>query len=390
MARTLKDAKLDTRSARHSLKRRREPHWRSISPGLAIGYRKLATGGTWIARHYSPGTGRRYKALGTADDVADADGEHILSFAEAQSTARDWFASLARRDRNETTAGPYAVAAALDDYLADYDRRGGKAKARMVWTVNAHIRTELGAISVEQLSRRRIEGWHAKMAEAPRRLRTKRGKRQKYREEDKSPEAVRGRRSTANRILTILKAALNLANHNRRADHPERWQAVKPFREVDAPAVRYLSDAAAKRLVNGAAADFRRMVVAAMLSGARYGELAALKAGNYNPDSGTIFIARSKGGKIRHVHLTEEGQRFFAAAAAGKEAGDLLLPRADGGMWGNAHQARPIRDACKHAKIAPPIGFHVLRHTYASRLAMRGVPLQVIAQQLGHGDTRMV
>jgi integrase len=59
-------------------------------------------------------------------------------------------------------------------------------------------------------------------------------------------------------------------------------------------------------------------------------------------------------------------------------------------MWRHAHQARPIRDACEKAKIVPAIGFHVLRHTYASRLAMRGVPLQVIAQQLGHSDTRMV
>jgi integrase len=42
------------------------------------------------------------------------------------------------------------------------------------------------------------------------------------------------------------------------------------------------------------------------------------------------------------------------------------------------------------ANTDPPINFHGLRHTYASRLAMRGVPLAVIAAQLGHSDTRMV
>ena len=36
------------------------------------------------------------------------------------------------------------------------------------------------------------------------------------------------------------------------------------------------------------------------------------------------------------------------------------------------------------------MNFHGLRHTYASRLAMRNVPLAVIAAQLGHSDTRMV
>ncbi len=52
MARTLQDAKLDTRAARLRLKKRREPYWRSISEGLAVGYRKGVKGGTWIARHY--------------------------------------------------------------------------------------------------------------------------------------------------------------------------------------------------------------------------------------------------------------------------------------------------------------------------------------------------
>ena len=41
------------------------------------------------------------------------------------------------------------------------------------------------------------------------------------------------------------------------------------------------------------------------------------------------------------------------------------------------------------AKITPAATFHILRHTYASTLAMRGVPMGVIAAQLGHADTRM-
>ena len=45
--------------------------------------------------------------------------------------------------------------------------------------------------------------------------------------------------------------------------------------------------------------------------------------------------------------------------------------------------------ASNAAKIEPAVGFHILRHTYASRLALRGVPMRVIADQLGHADTRM-
>ena len=46
-------------------------------------------------------------------------------------------------------------------------------------------------------------------------------------------------------------------------------------------------------------------------------------------------------------------------------------------------------EACARAKIKPAISFHVLRHTHGSTLAMRGVPMGVIAEQLGHADTRM-
>jgi integrase len=42
---------------------------------------------------------------------------------------------------------------------------------------------------------------------------------------------------------------------------------------------------------------------------------------------------------------------------------------------------RPKR---RRAKINPAVCFHTLRHTHGSTLAMRGVPMAVIAEQLGH------
>jgi integrase len=62
---------------------------------------------------------------------------------------------------------------------------------------------------------------------------------------------------------------------------------------------------------------------------------------------------------------------------------------ADGGTWRKSHQMRPMLDACNRAKIKPAVSFHVLRHTHGSTLAMGGVPMGVIAEQLGHADTRM-
>jgi len=49
-----------------------------------------------------------------------------------------------------------------------------------------------------------------------------------------------------------------------------------------------------------------------------------------------------------------------------------------------------MREAVGRAKIKPAIGFHGLRHTWASHAVMNGVPLMVVAKNLGHSDTRMV
>ena len=48
-----------------------------------------------------------------------------------------------------------------------------------------------------------------------------------------------------------------------------------------------------------------------------------------------------------------------------------------------------MANACEAARIDPPASFHILRHTYASRLARAGAPMAVIAAQLGHADTRI-
>ena len=67
-----------------------------------------------------------------------------------------------------------------------------------------------------------------------------------------------------------------------------------------------------------------------------------------------------------------------------------MLPKANGTPWQRSEQARPMASAVARARITKPIGFHSLRHTHASLAAMNGVPLLVLAKNLGHRDTRMV
>jgi integrase len=49
-----------------------------------------------------------------------------------------------------------------------------------------------------------------------------------------------------------------------------------------------------------------------------------------------------------------------------------------------------MSEAVERAKISPAISFHGMRHSYASLAIMSHTPLLVVAENLGHTDTRMV
>src|SRR4030088_1140140 len=81
MARTVRNQKIDTPSARAKLAAGR--YWVSVAPGCAFGYRKGTKGGIWAAKLVK-GTLRRETAIGPADDVLAADGSLALSYGQAQ------------------------------------------------------------------------------------------------------------------------------------------------------------------------------------------------------------------------------------------------------------------------------------------------------------------
>jgi integrase len=392
MARTSRSNRLDSRTARLKLTPRREPYWHSIEAGFAIGYRRMAgKGGTWIAKRYTSGQGRDIKSCGVGDDFADADGIRVLSFAQAQSAARKWLADLSRAeagglDRSKS----HTVGCALDAYLTDYKTRGGRAEKELRRTIDVLIRPVLGSTRLDKLSHLDVKGFRDALALSGRRLRSKSGEDAKVEEFTKGDsEQRRKRRATANRVFTTLRAALNFAHQNQMIASNAAWAGVKPFENTDAPRVRYLLDDEALRLVNACPPDMRSLATGALLTGCRYGELVRMRVADFNDDNGSIHIPITKSGKPRDIVLTDEGREFVARLADGKSAAALVFVRANGQLWKAAEQTRPLRAACKAARISPAVSFHILRHTYASRLARAGVPMAVIAAQLGHSDLRV-
>lgn len=393
MARTLRNAKIDTRSSRIKLAERREPYWTVLSAGCAVGYRRGSNGGTWIARFRDEAGKQHYQSLGAADDLRDPDGRTVFSFPQAQDLARQYFAQKAREIAGDFVAsdGPYTVTKALEAYFIERKRRGSKGLAKDQAAANTRIIPTLGSIELNKLTTKRIRDWHGDLALAPRLVRTgnikKKGKVVEISAED--PDTLRARRSTANRTLTVLKAALNYAFHEGRVANDDAWRKTKPFREVDTPVVRYLSNDEQRRLVNACPGNFRDLVRAALLTGCRYGELVRMRVHDFDAGAEAITVRESKAGKPRHIFLTNEGLDLFEGLIAGKVGAALVFIRDDGNAWGPSHQQRPLEAASERGKIEPSVNFHILRHTYASSLAMNGVPMGVIAAQLGHADTRM-
>jgi integrase len=394
VARRTPDARLESRESRSRLASRGKPHYRLLEPGLHIGYRRLkgrkgrpGAAGTWVARHYVGGRSYVVEKIGTADDFSDADGTIILNFAQAQDKARAHMVNRAQSSNG--TVGPLTIKAAVESYFEFLDSHG-KSAVDARHRANAHIYPTLGNIEVPSLTTVILRKWLIKLAKVPPRARTKPGKPQQHRRFDGSEDAIRRRKSSANRTWTILRAALNHAFRDDLVASDTAWRKVKSFKDVDAARVRYLTVEQAKRFVNASDSDFRALVQAALQTGCRYSELARLEVADFNPDSGTVAIRRSKSGKARHVVLTDEGVFFFRQLAAGRASSEIMLRKANGEAWRASHQLRPMAQGCERAKIIPPVSFHALRHTWASHAVMNGVPLLVVAKNLGHADTRMV
>ena len=275
-------------------------------------------------------------------------------------------------------------------YVEDYKARGGKDLKGLETTINAHILPKLGERRVADLTAGTIRGWHRALATAAPRVRVS----MKPNAPKVTPKPVaaddveghRARRASANRILTVLKAALNLAYGDGKVPSDDAWRRITPFKNAESARIRFLTDDEAKRLVNAADPAFRPMIQAALLTGARYGELVRFRAADYNAEAGTLHVRVSKTDKSRHIMLTDEGKAFFTGGCAGKSGKALILTRPNGEPWGKSEQIRLIKAACSAANIAPAIGFHILRHTHASRLTMSGVPLGVVASQLGNSE----
>lgn len=195
---------------------------------------------------------------------------------------------------------------------------------------------------------------------------------------------------TVNNILTVLLRLLRSAHE---------WDVIVKlpritFMPVDEPDFRFLSEDEAERLVNAAHDPIlRAAILLGWHAGLRWGEVSALGWEDVNFERRLLHIRHGfsrksletpKNRKPRSVPMTET---LAEALLRLRRVGPHVLMRDGRPLVGQTALVH-LRKACERAGIQP-CGYHVLRHTFASHLVQRGVPLAVIRDLLGHSSIKM-
>lgn len=208
--------------------------------------------------------------------------------------------------------------------------------------------------------------------------------------------------ATVNRYLAILKAILNRAK--------AEWGAlavVPTIRLLPLNNARYrwLTEEEERRLLPFCAPHLRNLVVFLIDTGARLREATQLTWSDVSLDRqprGAVRFMQTKSGMPRSVPVSSRVetmlQRLKADCPEGETRVFLYRPVGRGGLGGEAQQfGAPVPfnnpfgtwDTARTRAGLADVNLHDLRHTFASRLVMRGVPLLTVSKLLGHANITM-
>ena len=362
--------KIDTKTSRQRLPIRKEAYWESVVPGYSVGYRRQAKGDVWCLR-IGTGYTKIRSTLGSAEKLT-------------YEQAKELVLKESKRVKEEPRYNKDMTVRECMSIYKERFRKNPQAFKTATYQIDAHILPKLGALKTSELTLDKLERWRDKLAETrPRAGKTAAGEiiyRKRF--------DPRARKETVNRLLKMLKAAVNHCYKRGIIDRCDPIEQLQTFKKTSVGIVRFLSKEEQEALLKETSGQFTNLVKAALYTGARYGELIKAKVEHVDIDSGTIFIPAQKSARARHVALYDDGLEFFKNLIEGKNIKDFLLRRDDGKLWGQGHQRPLMVQACIKSGVTD-VSFHILRHTFASNLAMNGVSLQLIANQLGHADTRI-
>lgn len=293
-----------------------------------------------------------------------------------RESAKSREAGLSREREIRASLGAGRVAAArppifhewskefLDVYATNNNKFSERRSKKQI--VEQHLDGFFGEMRLDRIGYPEIERFKARQLES-----------------GAAPKSVNNRLAVLHRILVI-------AQKNRKLSALPEIQWLK----VPEPVFRFLAFEEATRLLS-AADDWRSMFLVALRTGLRHGELLALRWEDVDIVAGRLVVRRTawrgvegppKGGREREVPLSDEARDALRTAPSRFRAGYVF---GDGTTRLTAGETKwPLWSSCRRAGLVR-CGWHVLRHTFASHLAMRGVPMKAIQELLGHTSMKM-
>ncbi len=182
---------------------------------------------------------------------------------------------------------------------------------------------------------------------------------------------------TINNVLSALSKLLALAQEQGEIAQAPR---VKLFGKLPKPTFDFLSFEEAARLIDAAEPEWRALLLVALKTGLRQGELIGLQWSDLDLAQARRNVRRTiwrgvtdlpKGGRERTVDLPASA--VDALKAHRHLRGRFVFCLEDGQPLTEGKMKQPLRRALNRAGISREegrIGWHDLRHTYASHLAV--------------------
>ncbi|MGH8116588.1 MAG: tyrosine-type recombinase/integrase [Rhodanobacteraceae bacterium] len=336
---------IDKARARDRLQPRREPYWGApLSRGLFLGFRKLATGGTWIARYHDDGQ-HRYHSLGYVDAV---------TYDEAVAAARAWAKAA---NAGVDTTKVRTVADVCREYIEDRRREKGDTAAN---AIEGHFRryvfdAPIGKTKLDRVRAAQVKTWRASLDMAP---------------------------ATRNRVLTALRAALNYAVASRCVDAGRaiEWRSVK-IEPATSKRDLYLDRTQRHALIDALPAFAQPFVRALALLPLRPGALAQCTVADLHGDS--LAIRHDKANAGRTIALSADAATLLHEQARSKLPAAPLLACPDGSAWDKERWRAAIVPAAAAAGLPASVCAYTLRHSLITDMLAGGMDSLTVARMAG-------
>lgn len=200
--------------------------------------------------------------------------------------------------------------------------------------------------------------------------------------------------ATANRLLATLKHMFSKAVEWEMVEEAtlKRIRKAK-FLEENNRRLRYLSKEECQALIEACDSHLRPIVITALNTGMRKGEILGLTWDRVDFNHGFILLDRTKNGERREIPINQTVRKTLSELFHGTkerprrvDVNHVFYDPATEKSCRSIKKSFPI--ACRRAKITD-FRFHDLRHCFASHLVMNGVDLTTIKELLGHKQLTM-